>query len=482
MLSKVVQNTTKNLVQQTKQSVSVKRMVMDALYKDDSSDVHFKATHLSPRQPLAGHKGKQVTEGNRQWQSTKLSNGITVLSESTGVPGAVDMGILLNVGTRDETVESSGSLLSIKNTYMKTLLNTNETINYGMVQMTGGHFEMKYDQETALFHASCLAHDTVDIFNMVADCALEPRSVVASQVGQSKNQDTHKLDSFLKTGEHFNEALFQTAYGLQGLGMPLKGLKGNIDNLTSYNLQKFQLENITPNRMIVAGTGIDSHEEFVQLVTEKLGFLPATEGSQVLERAASEYRGGEVRNLNESNRLDLALVFQGVNWSSEDVAALNVLRTLLNGQRIQTNLLNKNHFIDSAEALNFHFSDSGLFGLRVSGSSANGKQILDSTIGELKEIASQVSQSEVEAAKSALQVSVATALQRQCDRLEEGVKSFNQYGEVKIQQYAQQINSVTADQISNAVQRLLQSNPTFVVEGNNANNLPSFDQIRNSLN
>lgn len=55
------------------------------------------------------------------------------MSESVGVPGTVDVGILLNVGTRDETVETSGSLLSIKNTYMKTLLNTNETINYGMV-------------------------------------------------------------------------------------------------------------------------------------------------------------------------------------------------------------------------------------------------------------------------------------------------------------------------------------------------------------
>lgn len=43
------------------------------------------------------------------------------------------MGILINMGTRDETNETSGSLLSIKNTYLKTVLNTNETVNYGMV-------------------------------------------------------------------------------------------------------------------------------------------------------------------------------------------------------------------------------------------------------------------------------------------------------------------------------------------------------------
>ena len=41
---------------------------------------------------------------------------------------------------------------------------------------------MDYDQENAYFKAHCLSHDVVDIFNMMADCALEPRSVVAANV------------------------------------------------------------------------------------------------------------------------------------------------------------------------------------------------------------------------------------------------------------------------------------------------------------
>jgi predicted Zn-dependent peptidase len=62
-----------------------------------------------------------------------LSNGFTVLTESQNFPGAVNMGILVDVGTRDETADTSGALLALKNTYMKTMRNTNETINYGMV-------------------------------------------------------------------------------------------------------------------------------------------------------------------------------------------------------------------------------------------------------------------------------------------------------------------------------------------------------------
>jgi len=42
-------------------------------------------------------------------------------------------GFLIDVGTRDEKAENSGSLLALKNTYLKTLKHTNETINYGMI-------------------------------------------------------------------------------------------------------------------------------------------------------------------------------------------------------------------------------------------------------------------------------------------------------------------------------------------------------------
>jgi processing peptidase subunit beta len=55
------------------------------------------------------------------------------------------IGFLIDVGTRDESKETSGSLLALRNTYLKTLKHTNETINYGMIQMSGGAMSMDYD-------------------------------------------------------------------------------------------------------------------------------------------------------------------------------------------------------------------------------------------------------------------------------------------------------------------------------------------------
>ena len=95
---------------------------------------------------------------------TELSNGFTVVTESQIFPGPVHMGFLISAGIRDETPDTSGACLALKNTYLKTLKHTNETINYGMIQMSGGKLEMEYDREFIYFKGNCIEYDVVDMF------------------------------------------------------------------------------------------------------------------------------------------------------------------------------------------------------------------------------------------------------------------------------------------------------------------------------
>ena len=82
----------------------------------------------SPSEDLANHKSHEIKISAGNYEQSTLPNGIKVLTEAATHPSNVNLGILLNLGTRDETLETSGSMLSIQNTYMKTVLNTNETV------------------------------------------------------------------------------------------------------------------------------------------------------------------------------------------------------------------------------------------------------------------------------------------------------------------------------------------------------------------
>lgn len=63
--------------------------------------------------------------------------------------------------------------------------------------MSGGKFEMEYNRENTFYQASCLSHDVIDVFGMMADCAFEPKNFVSAGVGAHKNEQSHKLEAYL---------------------------------------------------------------------------------------------------------------------------------------------------------------------------------------------------------------------------------------------------------------------------------------------
>ena len=93
---------------------------------------------------------------------------------------------------------------------------------------------MDYTQENMYFKGHCLEYDTIDMFQMMVDIALEPRSVLAANVARSKNKKSHYLAHYLHKYDPFSdnqELLLRTAYGYNTLGTPRLGMEHNLDNI-----------------------------------------------------------------------------------------------------------------------------------------------------------------------------------------------------------------------------------------------------------
>jgi len=259
---------------------------------------------------------KYIESEEANYNVTELSNGFTVLTESQIFPSTINMGFLINVGSRDETNETSGALLALKNTYLKTLKHTNETINYGIIQMSGGDMQMDYDQESMYFKGHCIEYDTIDMFQMMVDIALEPRSVLAANVAKSKNAKSHDLANHMMNFDpnaQDAELLLRTAFGFNSLGMPLMGTSGNLGNIDARMLQQFIMDNITPKKCLIVASGIKNHNEYVELVRERLGeVLSVPEHAYVREQ--SSYIGGEYRTWTESPQTSIQIAFESAAW------------------------------------------------------------------------------------------------------------------------------------------------------------------------
>ncbi len=64
--------------------------------------------------------------------------------------------------------------------------------------------EMDFDQERTFFKGHCLEYDTIDMFQMMVDIALEPRSVMAANVARSKNKKSQDLSHHLHHYDPFS--------------------------------------------------------------------------------------------------------------------------------------------------------------------------------------------------------------------------------------------------------------------------------------
>ena len=314
---------------------------------------------------------------------------------------------MMDVGTRDETGETSGACLALKNTYLKTLKHTNETVNYGMIQMSGGAMKMDYDEEKTYFKGHCIEYDVIDMFQMMVDIALEPRSVLAANVARSKNKKSHDLFNHLAKFDPFaqqQDLLKRTAYGYNTLGMPRLGLANNIDNIDARMMQQFMMDNITPQKCLIVASGVRNHKEYVDLVKERLGdMLPVPE--QNYQRVGSEYIGGEYRTWSETPATNIALAFEAAPTSDSGRATQFVMQSLLDNIRAK-NLPSNHSYIDGATCINTSFSDSGLFGMTIEGAGSHSQDLMGRLVDELNSLKDHIGDQELNAAKAAAKMSI----------------------------------------------------------------------------
>lgn len=240
-------------------NLGVTKYLYDTLYLNDPNNNGYKlagsSIHTQPKITSNVYTPVEPT-----YKSTKLPSGVTVLTESVSIPSNVQIGIFADVGTRDEDNETSGAMLLLKHAFLKTAINTNETVNYGIAQMAGSNWDVKYNNESLYCRINCLSHDVIDVFSMFVDCAFEPRNVVACAVGRNKNEEAFTLDAQTGGNLKFNDSIYSAAFGGKGLGNPLGGRRSNIGNLSAQVIQKFQHANFTNDRIVISATGIENHQ------------------------------------------------------------------------------------------------------------------------------------------------------------------------------------------------------------------------------
>lgn len=439
--------------------------------------------------PVLG-SAQALAEMDSSPTTTVLPNGVRVITQPSAVPGQVHVNLLLGVGSRDETPETSGSLHSMQITRYKSSLVTNETVNYGMVQMSGGSYDMSFDREVLSARTSCLEHDVVDIFSMMADCVLEPRSLLAANVALEKLPHSHKRVRASQAHHDLDDLVMSNVFGREGLGNKLLGEQSNIKNLNAFALQKFQAQTFAPEKIIVSALGVQNHYEFLELVDLKIGDLQHF-GSEKSPRAASVFRENRVAIPEQANAVNVVLCWEGAAWDSPDLLSLQLMDALLGGVEggflegliapegeLYPSFFLKEPAVNAVEAFSQHFSDAGVFGVRLNAQAQDAPQALKRLVEAVKATITGLTEDQFTRAKQRLRLRVLRALDNPPTRAEEMSRNTLSLGKVVFTDFLAGLEALDRKAFAEKALGVLRGKLNVTAVGGNAENTPELSALK----
>ncbi|VDL78211.1 unnamed protein product [Nippostrongylus brasiliensis] len=209
-----------------------------------------------------------------------------------------------------------------------------------------------------------------------------------------------------------------------------------------------------------------------------------------LDKSVSQYTGGEVR-INKDlstlaigtpypNLAHIALGFEGASYKDPDFVAFCVLHMLLGGggsfsaggpgkgmyTRLYTKVMNRCHWVYGATAYNHSYSDVGLFCIHASSDPEQINDLLIVILDQYLSLLKGVEKEELDRAKIQLKSQLMMNLEVRPVMFEDLARQVMGHGyRRKPQEYLDNIDKVTADDIVRVSQRMLAGRPSLVGYG-----------------
>ncbi|CAH8668182.1 unnamed protein product [Heterobilharzia americana] len=309
-----------------------------------------------------------------------------------------------------------------------------------------------------------------------------------------------------------NELLHIAAYRNNTLGLPRYCPKQNVGKIAREDIIRFVAAQYRPERMVIAGVGIE-HDSLVKaaekyfvptvpsVCTEKLTCdIPPPDNS------VSQYTGGYhklERDLSQYHApmpefAHAAIGFESCSYTDGKFVPACVLHSLLGGggsfsaggpgkgmyTRLYVNILNEHHWINSAQAENHAYADSGLFTIIGSSCPPYLDRLVYTLINELRRtITSSITSEELSRAKRQLESMLLMNLETRAVSFEDIARQVLTADIRREPDYwVDQINKVTEDDLHELLHRMVyQSKPTLVGFGR-VDKLPTLDDVISALN
>ena len=389
---------------------------------------------------------------------TKLSNGLTVVTDPMPQLESAALGVWVDCGARHEAKAQMGvshmlEHMAFKGTERRSARDIAEEI-----EAVGGFLNAYTSREQTAFHARVLKADVPLAVDILSDILIRPtfdpaelereRQVVLQELGQARDTPDDIIFDHLQTAIYPN----------QPMGWPILGDEQTVGGFSRDDLRTYMGANYRAGGMTFIASGAVKHDELVALVSERFAELKpgaAPEG----ERA--RYAGTDLRAPEELEQVHVAYAFPGVSSADDDIFAAQVYVTALGGgmsSRLFQEAREKRGLCYSIYAFANSFSDGGFVGIYTGTGENEAAEISSVVAGEMASLAETATETEVARAKAQLKSGMLMGLERPAARTEQIAGQMLAYGRVlPLEELSARLDAVDAAAVRRFGERIVQA-------------------------
>ncbi len=328
-------------------------------------------------------------------QSTKLDNGLTVLTHHMPHLESASLGVWVKAGSRWERSEEHGISHFLEHMAFKgTMTRTSREI-VEQIERVGGELNAATSIEHTGYFARVLKDDVPLAADILSDI-LRNSVFNAKELAREQQVIEQEIGASLDDPNDQVFDLFQKAvFPDQAIGRTILGTVDSVNSFGPDQIRAYMERNYVGSRMVLAAAGNVNHTQLVDIATDRFDGLKA-EGD--LEPVKAQYIGGDRRNTSKHEQAHIILGLEGRAYNSDGFYASQILASVLGGgmsSRLFQEVREKRGLCYSVYAFHWAFADCGVFGVSASTGEKEVSELMPVILDELRAAVDTISDEEV---------------------------------------------------------------------------------------
>jgi predicted Zn-dependent peptidase len=333
-----------------------------------------------------------------QIQSTRLSNGLTILTEYMPGLRSVTVGIWVRRGSRHESAELNGICHFIEHTVFKGT-KTRTALDIAIESdRLGGHFDAFTTHEVTGFTMKVADTALPLAFDLLSDMLARPR-FDEEDLQREQKVIIEEMKMVEDTPDEFLGELFNAAYFINHpLGRPIEGTAETVSSFNKSRTTEFHAREYAPRNLVIVAAGNVEHAKLVELATRAFDEFEArdneSDGSDGSDSSQPRLQHAPTPAapilIEKKKELEQAHLIIAAPWpdarSSERYAA-SLLASVIGGgtsSRLWQSIREERGLAYAVGAGGSAYTDVGVFSIYAGTSPEQLDQVIDLSLVELR--------------------------------------------------------------------------------------------------